>query len=127
MSVLYVTEQGAVLCKRDGRIVVTKEQETLLEMPLIHVENVAVFGNVQVTTQTLRTLMEQGIDISYFSGNGTYLGRVQAESSKNIFLRMEQYQVFQHPEQRLEAVMKHGVSTDVRIKIPEGFSLRDRH
>lgn len=42
-----------------------------------------------MTTQALRFLMEKGIDVSYMSYSGRYIGHTAAESSKNIFLRCE--------------------------------------
>lgn len=56
MSVLYVKEQGSCIQKRSERIVVTKGQMTLLEIPLANVENIAIIGNVQITTQALHML-----------------------------------------------------------------------
>ena len=56
MSVLYIKEQGSCVQKRSERIVVTKGNQSLLEIPTANVENVAVFGNVQVTTQALHML-----------------------------------------------------------------------
>ena len=49
MSVLYVKEQGSCIQKRSERIVVTKGQMTLLEIPLANVENIAIIGNVLIT------------------------------------------------------------------------------
>lgn len=101
MAVLYVKEQGAVIQKRDERVLVTKNTETLLDIPLFEIENIAVIGNVQVTTQALHLLMQHGIDVSYFTYSGNYLGVAGAESSKNIFLRFEQYECYLDMERRL--------------------------
>lgn len=102
MAVLYVKEQGAYLQKSGDRIIVSKNGKHLLETPVIHVENVSVIGNVQITAQTLYMMMERGIDVSYFSYSGKYLGHTAAEASKNIFLRFEQYGFYLNPDKRLE-------------------------
>lgn len=101
MAVLYVKEQGAVIQKRDERVIVTKNTETLLDIPLFEVDNIAIIGNVQVTTQALHLLMQNGIDVSYFTYSGRYLGAAAAEASKNIFLRFEQYEYYLDMERRL--------------------------
>lgn len=62
MAVLYVKEQGSFVQKRGERIVVSKGNLTLLESPVVNIENVAIIGNVQITTQALHMLMENGID-----------------------------------------------------------------
>lgn len=102
MAVLYIKEQGAIIQKQGERILVKKGSETLLELPVLHVENMALIGNVQITTQALHMLMERGVDVSYFSYSGKYLGQTAADASKNIFLRFEQYRLYLDIEKRME-------------------------
>ncbi|MCR5608719.1 MAG: CRISPR-associated endonuclease Cas1 [Lachnospiraceae bacterium] len=101
MAVLYIKEQGSMIVKRSERIVVTKGREELLEMPVANIDNIAIIGNVQISTQALHMLMEKGIDVSYFSLNGKYLGHAFSDSSKNVFLRFSQYKIYQDIEKRL--------------------------
>lgn len=101
MAVLYIKEQGATVQKRGERIAVTKGTMTLLEIPVMNVENIAIIGNVQVTTQALHMLMESGVDVSYFSFSGKYLGKTGSDHSKNIFLRFAQYEVYNNIDKRL--------------------------
>ena len=46
MSVLYLKEQGAVVQKSGDRIIVNKKGQTLLDIPVFQVDNIAVIGNV---------------------------------------------------------------------------------
>ena len=80
MSVLYIKEQGSCIQKKSERIAVTKGTRTLLEIPAANVENMAVFGNVQVTTQALHKMLEQGINVNFFSFSGKYLGQAASDS-----------------------------------------------
>ena len=59
MAVIYVKEQGALVQKSGERIIISKGANTLLEVPVIQMENVALIGNVQITTQALHMLMEK--------------------------------------------------------------------
>ena len=102
MAVLYVKEQGAVLQKRGERILISKGGKCLLEMPLYHIDSIMVIGNVQVTSQALQAVLKNGIDVTYMSFSGKFLGRTAAETSKNIFLRLAQYELYQNMEKRLE-------------------------
>lgn len=102
MAVLYIKEQGAIVQKSGERILVKKGNTTLLELPALHVENMALIGNVQITAQALHMLMERGIDLSHFSYSGKYLGQTAADASKNIFLRFEQYKFYLDMEKRME-------------------------
>ena len=106
MSVLYVKEQGATIQKLGERLIITKSGNTLLDIPIIKVENVSIIGNVQITMQALHMLMSQGIDVSYFSYSGKYLGHTAAEASKNVFLRFEQHNFFLDEERRLGMAKK---------------------
>ena len=87
MAVIYVKEQGSYVKKRDRHIFVEKNGKELAEIPLHNITGITIVGNVQITTQVLHLLMQEGIDISFFTYSGNYIGRIAAESSKNIFLR----------------------------------------
>ena len=102
MSVLYVKEQGACVRKKDQCIVVSKGRDTLLQIPADNVDNIAVIGNVQVTSQALQMLMVRGIDVNYFAFSGKYLGHTAAETSKNVFLRLAQYEMYHDLKRRME-------------------------
>ena len=101
MAVIYVKEQGAVVKRLGERIVVSKNTMTLLDIPAFQIDNLALIGNVQITTQAMHMLMENGVDVSHFTYGGKYLGHTAAESSRNIFLRFEQYAFYQDMERRM--------------------------
>lgn len=128
MAVLYVKEQGASIRKRSESIVVSKGTDTLLQMPVANLENIAVIGNVQMTSQVLYTLMEQGVDVDYFTRSGKYLGCTAAEVSRNVFLRLAQYDVDHDLERRLELarrIVDNKVSN--QIAIIQGYPFRDTY
>lgn len=102
MAVLYVKEQGTYVKKKNESIVVSKGSDILLQLPVANLDNMAVIGNVQLTSQVLQMLLMRGVDINHFSFSGKYLGRTAAESSKNIFLRLAQYEIYHNLERRLE-------------------------
>lgn len=122
MAVIYVKEQGATIQKVEERLVVTKNQNRLLDVPVFQVENLAIIGNVQITTPALHMLMEKGIDVSYLSYSGKYLGSTAADASKNIFLRFEQYQFYLDEERRL-----HMARTITQYKIRNQIALIKEH
>lgn len=102
MAALYIKEQGAYIKKKDECIVVNKNSEVLLQIPVAEISNLAIMGNVQLSTQALRLLIGNGVDISYFSLSGKYLGCTKAESSNNIYLRLEQYKIYCDKKRELE-------------------------
>lgn len=118
MAVIYIKEQGATVQKMGERIVVTKNQAKLLDIPVIQIENIAVIGNVQITTLALHMLMERGVDVSYLTYGGKFLGSTAAEASKNIFLRFEQYRFYMDDDRRLsmaKVITHNKISNQIEI------------
>lgn len=94
MSTLYLLEQGSVLRKTSKRLTVEKDGEVLLEVPEFKVERVLIFGNVQISTQAMAFLLDSGIETAFLSIYGRFKGRLSPIESKNIFLRVKQYEKY---------------------------------
>ncbi|MBD3373958.1 CRISPR-associated endonuclease Cas1 [candidate division KSB1 bacterium] len=92
MSALYVTEPGAVIRLSSRTLIISKGKEKLAQVPLLRIDNVLVFGNAQITTQALSVLLAEGIDVTYLTRNGRLRGRLTSVSSKNVLLRIAQYE-----------------------------------
>jgi|SRR6185295_8457141 len=92
MATLYVTEQNAILRKTGDRVLVEKDDQVLLDVPCLKLENVFLFGNVQVTTQALAELLDHGIELALFTVNGRLRGQLTPPKAKNVELRMRQYE-----------------------------------
>jgi len=84
MSTLYVTQQDTVVRKTDERLKVTQKTETLLDVPMLKVSQVVVFGRVTVTAPTLQALLEHHIPVCYLSAHGRYVGRIEPALSKML-------------------------------------------
>jgi len=91
VAVIYVKEQGAIIRKHSERILVEKDGVLLLEIPLRQTDSVAVFGNVQVTTQALSELLDRGIPLALYTRHGRLKGHLVPDLSKNVPLRVAQY------------------------------------
>jgi len=122
MSTLYLLEQGSKLCKESKRLIVEKDDKVLLEVPDFKIDRVFVFGNVQITTQVMAHLLEVGIDTSFFSFYGKLRGTLQPIKSKNIYLRMAQYERYYDNEFKLNFA-----KTIVEGKIKNQISFLDRY
>ncbi len=122
MGTLYITEQGAVLKKVSRRLSVYKGEEKITEVPVIKVDRVMLFGNIQVTAQAVAFLLDSGIDICYLSSRGRYRGRLAAAESKNVILRVAQY------ERYLDDNFQLGISKSlVEAKIKSSLGLIRRY
>jgi len=95
---LYVIEQGTVLRRASGRIVVTKEDRKIMEIPVIKLQGILLYGNVQITTQCIRSLLDEGVWVSFLSRSGSYKGRLQPPHERGGRLRQMQWQRSQDAE-----------------------------
>ena len=92
---VYVQEQGAHISKSGDTIKVKSPGGKITSVRLIDISEVSVFGNVQVTTQTIRALCEREIPVCYLSYGGWFAGMVGGISHKNIELRICQHRAYQ--------------------------------
>jgi len=91
MATLYLTEQGTTLSKIDERLVVTRGDERLEEVPLIKVDQVIVMGKgVRVTTPAVFALARRGVELVYLTQRGGYVTRTRGRESKFARLRFRQ-------------------------------------
>jgi len=75
-----------------------KESEKILEkVRASDVSHVALFGNIQISTQAIQMLCEKEIPISYFSMGGWFYGITRGHELKNVFTRMEQFRLSRDP------------------------------
>lgn len=92
MANLYITEQNAWIRKRGDRVVVEKDDATLLEIPYFKIDTVLLYGNVQFTTQALGLLLDHGVELALLTTSGRLRGQLTPPKAKNITLRMAQYE-----------------------------------
>ena len=102
MAVLYLVEQGATLRKQGERLVVEREGETLASVPAVKVEQVVVFGSVQLTTPAMVHLLRSGVDVAFLSVDGRYYGRLVSAESQFGELRLRHLRLVEDGERALE-------------------------
>ena len=100
-AILYVQEPGSSVGKRGEHLVVKKDGKEMTRVPMHAVRQVVVFGNVQVSTQALQTLLENEIGVSVLTGYGKFIGIFQPPPAKNVGLREAQYNCFGDPAECL--------------------------
>jgi len=72
---VYVVEQGALVSMKDGRLVVSRGSAMLRDIRLAEVDQLAVLGNVTITSHAARALLRKGVDTIYLTMGGSFLGR----------------------------------------------------
>ena len=92
MATLYLTEQGARLLRTHSRLIVEKDNKPLLQVPIIKINNIVIFGRVMVTVPVIELVLNEGIPCAFLSINGRLKGILEPIKSKNILLRIRQYE-----------------------------------
>ncbi|MBK8481684.1 MAG: CRISPR-associated endonuclease Cas1 [Proteobacteria bacterium] len=89
---LHLQEQWGKLGIESGNLlrVSTRDAEPY-QVRLRDVSQVAVYGNVQVTTQALRALATKGIPLTLFSYGGWFYGMLTGLTHRNVLLRECQF------------------------------------
>lgn len=87
---LYVTEQGARVGYRSGRVVVEADHAELASVRAIDVSQLCLIGNVQVSSQAIRELLRREVPVCWFSYGGWFSGIAEGLPSKHVELRRRQ-------------------------------------
>lgn len=98
MPTLYLIDQGSKLKRTSERLVVEKDGNLLLEVPFFKVDRILIYGNITITTPAMIFLLENGIDTSFLSLYGKFRGRLLPRASKNIYLRVAQFDKYKDEE-----------------------------
>ncbi len=90
---LYLNTQGARVGVSGKLLKVKQKTKLLQEIRLQEINQVSLFGNVQMSTQALHTLLGAEIPVAYFSFGGWFRGMTQHLGLKNIHWRREQFRM----------------------------------
>jgi len=101
-EVLIVQNPRARLRQRGDQVVVTLEGEGDRKLPLHQLRAIYLYGPVQLTAQLAHKLLEEGVDVSYFSPAGRFLGLLRGLPASGVDARRGQYRLFDLPGVRLK-------------------------
>jgi CRISPR-associated protein Cas1 len=104
MGTVYITQADAFVGKVDERLNVKFEKQTILDVPLIKIDGVVVFGRATISPAAISELLERQIPLSFINEQGHYLGRLEPEVTKNIFVRKAQWQASGESSQAIHIV-----------------------
>lgn len=110
---LYLNTQGLYVGKTSELLQVKQDGKVVQEVRLREINQVNLFGNVQVSTQAMKTLLEMDVPLVMHSQHGYFHGMLQGTGLKNILLRREQFRMADDPVRCL-SVAKNLVSGKIR-------------
>lgn len=101
MPPLYIVKQGAKLRLNNRRLVVEFEDQILASLPLGHVSQVILFGNIGLTTPAISAMLSRGISVVFLSDDGAYKGRLESALTPHVPIRRAQYRRLDDPDYTL--------------------------
>ena len=106
MSNLYIYEQGIVLRYKENRLLITYINGDYKSIPIENIDNVVIFGGIQLSTACMHNLLIKGIHVTFLSKTGSYFGRLESTSNINIDRQREQFRKSDDKEFCLEIAKK---------------------
>ena len=88
---IYITTQGTRLIKEGKHLLVKKEATTFHTLFVDKIDQILIFGNVEMTAPARSLLLQAGVDTIFLTKDGRYRGRFELPEPKNIFLRIKQF------------------------------------
>jgi len=101
MSTLYLSEQGATVRYRQGRLQVTQDETLMATVPPAEIDHIACFGRVAWTAPAMAECLKRGIAISLHTTQGHCRGLVQPDNPAAGILREAQWRAVLDPIKRL--------------------------
>ncbi|WP_373481267.1 type I-D CRISPR-associated endonuclease Cas1d [Geminocystis sp.] len=104
MGTIYITQDDAFIGKTDERIHVKADKKQLLDVPFIKVDGLVILGRANFSPALVNELLTRKIPLSFLTSTGKYLGRLEPELTKNIFVRKAQWSITENSAKTIHIV-----------------------
>lgn len=91
LNTLYVTTSGAYVCHEGESVLVKVDDEIRLRVPVHTLCSIVCLGHVMCSPPLLGLCGERGVCVTFLSGHGRFMARVEGPVSGNVLLRRAQY------------------------------------
>lgn len=98
-NVLYVTTPEAYLTLDGENVVVKKDDNTSIRLPLHNLENIVCFNYMGVSPALMGACAERNVGLSFLKPHGRFLARVTGRVKGNLLLRKKQYELSQNEDE----------------------------
>ncbi len=130
---VYLNTPGMYVGLRQGVLTAKEKEKVVQEIRVQDVNHLALFGNIQLSTQAIQGLAEEEIPVTYFSMGGFFYAIMHGHGLKNVVTRIEQFRAAADPVTCL-ALAKRMVTGKIRnqrtmlmrnhVELPDAVSLR---
>lgn len=91
LNTLYVTTPESYLSKDGENVVVSVNQKERFRISVLNIESIVTFGYMGASPGVMKLCVDHGIDLTFLSPNGRFIGRIQGQIRGNVLLRKAQY------------------------------------
>lgn len=98
LNVLYVTVPEAYLSLDGENIVIKKEQDVAMRLPLHNLENIVCFAHLGASPALMGACAARNVGLCFLTPNGRFLARVIGKVKGNVLLRKKQYLISEKEE-----------------------------
>jgi CRISPR-associated protein Cas1 len=91
LNTLYVTTPEAYLSLDGENVVILKEGDKALRVPLHNLEAIVTFGYTGISPALMGACADKQVALSFMTGQGRFLASVIGEARGNVVLRRTQY------------------------------------
>lgn len=88
---VYFNTQGMWVSKKSELLQAKCDGKLIQEVRLQEINQVNLFGNVQLSTQAIQTMCNMSVPVVYFSQKGYFYGVTHPLGVKNVLVRREQF------------------------------------
>lgn len=118
LNTLFVTQPEAKFSLSNRNIVIIIRGQEVQRYPLVNLESIVSFSYHSFTPSLIGECLENGINVSFISPYGKFLGRLVGETKGNVLLRREHYRKADNPEFSLnlaKTFVKAKVTNCIRV------------
>ena len=98
LNVLYVTTPDTYLALEGENVVIEKEKNVAMRLPLHNLENIVCFGYTGASPALMGACAERNVGLCFLTPHGRFLARVTGKVKGNVLLRKKQYSVSENQE-----------------------------
>lgn len=99
-NVLYVTTPEAYLALDGENVVIRKDDQVAMRLPLHNLENIVCFSYLGASPALMGACADRQVGLCYLTPNGRFLARVSGKVQGNVLLRKRQYAISEDETQR---------------------------
>jgi len=102
LNVLYVTAPDAYLALDGENIVIKKQEQITMRLPLHNLENIVCFNYLGASPALMGACAERQIGLCFLSPSGRFLARIDGSVKGNVLLRKRQYSLSEDKEESIK-------------------------